>query len=333
MTAIDRSGQRLRLTDGERAAATTSCCSASAAGRAGSTFPATILPAFTTCARWPTSTRSASTSPGRSKLVVVGAGYIGLEAAASARHLGLDVTVLEMADRPMNRVVAPEISSFYRARHEREGVRILCNASVSSFSGDRSGAGRASAATGNSRPTSSSWASASCRTSTLAASAGLRCENGHLGRRALPHVRPEHLCRRRLHQSSERPLRPSRAARIRRQRRRAGAHCSGEHLRQGRASRTRAVVLVGPVRRQAADRGPLATATTRRSCAAIRIRAASPSTTWREGELLAVDAVNSPKDFMTGKKWIAERQAPRSCATRRPGDRPEDPLTPIRGIR
>src|SRR6188472_1815755 len=72
---------------------------------------------------------------GASKLVVVGAGYIGLETAASARHLGLDVTVVEMADRPMNRVVAPEISTFYQRRHEHEGVRILCNMSVSSFSG------------------------------------------------------------------------------------------------------------------------------------------------------------------------------------------------------
>jgi 3-phenylpropionate/trans-cinnamate dioxygenase ferredoxin reductase subunit len=41
--------------------------------------------------------------PGR-RLVIIGGGYIGLEVAATARELGLDVTVLEMADRVMNRV-------------------------------------------------------------------------------------------------------------------------------------------------------------------------------------------------------------------------------------
>ena len=51
---------------------------------------------------------------GARRLVVVGAGYIGLEAAASARHLGLEVTVLEAADRPMQRVVCPALSEFYR---------------------------------------------------------------------------------------------------------------------------------------------------------------------------------------------------------------------------
>jgi 3-phenylpropionate/trans-cinnamate dioxygenase ferredoxin reductase subunit len=46
--------------------------------------------------------------PGR-RLVVVGAGYIGLEVAAVAQQAGLDVTVIEMADRVMSRVVSPEM--------------------------------------------------------------------------------------------------------------------------------------------------------------------------------------------------------------------------------
>ncbi|MCK7492848.1 MAG: NAD(P)/FAD-dependent oxidoreductase [Comamonadaceae bacterium] len=51
------------------------------------------------CARSPTSTRSAPTSPAPGGSWWSAAGYIGLEAAACARHLGLEVTVLEMADR------------------------------------------------------------------------------------------------------------------------------------------------------------------------------------------------------------------------------------------
>ena len=67
------------------------------------------------------------------RLVIVGGGYIGLEVAATARELGLEVTLLEMADRVMNRVTCAEISAFYTAEHVRHGVRIICNARVQSF--------------------------------------------------------------------------------------------------------------------------------------------------------------------------------------------------------
>jgi 3-phenylpropionate/trans-cinnamate dioxygenase ferredoxin reductase subunit len=67
--------------------------------------------------------------PGK-RLVIVGGGYIGLEVAATAREAGLEVTVLEMADRVMNRVVCPQLSTFFEAEHARHGVRILCNSRV-----------------------------------------------------------------------------------------------------------------------------------------------------------------------------------------------------------
>ena len=63
-------------------------------------------------------------APGR-RLVIVGGGYIGLEAAAVARKLGLDVTVLEMAPRILQRVAAPETSDHFRALHTAHGVKIM----------------------------------------------------------------------------------------------------------------------------------------------------------------------------------------------------------------
>jgi len=59
------------------------------------------------------------------RVVIVGGGYIGLEAAAVAAKLGLDVTVLEMAPRILQRVAAPETSDYFRALHQAHGVRIL----------------------------------------------------------------------------------------------------------------------------------------------------------------------------------------------------------------
>jgi len=63
-------------------------------------------------------------APGR-RVVIVGGGYIGLEAAAVARKLGLEVTVLEMAPRILQRVAAPETSDYIRALHQSHGVTIL----------------------------------------------------------------------------------------------------------------------------------------------------------------------------------------------------------------
>lgn len=59
------------------------------------------------------------------KVLVVGGGYIGLEAAAVAAKLGLVVTLVEMAPRILGRVAAAETADFFRALHHAHGVRIL----------------------------------------------------------------------------------------------------------------------------------------------------------------------------------------------------------------
>jgi 3-phenylpropionate/trans-cinnamate dioxygenase ferredoxin reductase component len=69
------------------------------------------------------------------RVLVVGGGFIGLEAAAAATAQGKDVTVVEAADRLIGRVVAPVISEFYAAAHRRRGVRILLGTAVSRFAG------------------------------------------------------------------------------------------------------------------------------------------------------------------------------------------------------
>ena len=61
--------------------------------------------------------------PGR-RLLVIGGGYIGLEAAAVARKLGLEVTLIEMADRILQRVAAKETADIMRGIHQAHGVSI-----------------------------------------------------------------------------------------------------------------------------------------------------------------------------------------------------------------
>jgi 3-phenylpropionate/trans-cinnamate dioxygenase ferredoxin reductase component len=58
------------------------------------------------------------------RAVVIGAGFIGLEFAATARAKGLEVDVLELASRVMARAVTAEISEFFQARHAAAGIRL-----------------------------------------------------------------------------------------------------------------------------------------------------------------------------------------------------------------
>ena len=69
-------------------------------------------------------------------IVIIGAGYIGLEAAAVASELGLKVTVLEMADRVLARVTSPIMSEFYQALHETHGVTVRTGVSCSRLEGE-----------------------------------------------------------------------------------------------------------------------------------------------------------------------------------------------------
>ncbi|MGI9246929.1 MAG: NAD(P)/FAD-dependent oxidoreductase [Steroidobacteraceae bacterium] len=248
--------------------------------------------------------------PAARRVVIVGAGYIGLEAAASARHLGLEVTVLEMADRPMNRVVAPEISAFYAARHAREGVRVLCNQSVTAFTGDASGHVTAVQCGAESFAADFVIVGVGIIPDTsLAAAAGLRCDNG---------ITVDEHC-----QTSD----PNIYA--------AGDCTCHPSVRYGRRVRlesvdnaveqakTAALNICGqPARHEHvpwfwSDQYDLKLQIAGLAQGYERTVLRGDPATGRfalyylaDGELLAVDAINSPKDFMNGRKWIAERKRP-----------------------
>nr|WP_111301975.1 FAD-dependent oxidoreductase [Paracoccus saliphilus] len=69
------------------------------------------------------------------RLVVIGGGYIGLEAAAVARKLGLSVTLIEAAPRILGRVAASQTADMVRALHRAQGVSILEGTGISRITG------------------------------------------------------------------------------------------------------------------------------------------------------------------------------------------------------
>ncbi|HEY5756576.1 MAG TPA: FAD-dependent oxidoreductase [Steroidobacter sp.] len=74
-------------------------------------------------------------------VVVIGAGFIGLEFAATATKSGSSVTVLDVADRPMARALSKTMSAVFTREHERAGVRLMFNTQVLRLLGEHSVSG------------------------------------------------------------------------------------------------------------------------------------------------------------------------------------------------
>jgi 3-phenylpropionate/trans-cinnamate dioxygenase ferredoxin reductase subunit len=69
------------------------------------------------------------------RLVVIGAGWIGMEVAAAARQYGLDVTVVEPAGAPLERALGPALGGFYAEVHRDHGVELLTGVAPERFEG------------------------------------------------------------------------------------------------------------------------------------------------------------------------------------------------------
>ncbi len=113
------------------------------------------------------------------RLVIIGAGYIGLEVAAVAVTHGLKVTVLEIADRVMSRVASPLVSDFFEKVHREAGVDIRCGADPG---GEFRGTGsveRIVSSTGNEIEADFVVVGVGIRPAvSIAEAAGLECDNG-----------------------------------------------------------------------------------------------------------------------------------------------------------
>jgi len=240
------------------------------------------------------------------RIVLIGAGYIGLEVAASARQRGFDVTVLEAADRVMSRTVSREVSAFYEACHRAAGVVIHCSAGVKTFHG----ASRVTAVeTSDGRKFACDVAIVGVGVEPnveLASRAGLPCANGivvdELAQTADPHIVAAGDC-------TNHPL-PLVGQRVR-------LESVPNAIHQAKVAAATLVGVPTPysevpwfwsdqydLKLQIAglstgyDEVVLRGNPAARSFAAFYLKG---------GQILAVDAVNSPREFIAGKKLVANR--------------------------
>jgi 3-phenylpropionate/trans-cinnamate dioxygenase ferredoxin reductase subunit len=114
----------------------------------------------------------------QARVLIIGGGYIGLETAATCRKMGCEVTVLEMADRLMNRVVAPSVSKYFAEEHQTHGVNIHCDTRVVRLEGAAK-VERVVCADGSSHAADLVIVGVGAvATVELASDAGLACDNG-----------------------------------------------------------------------------------------------------------------------------------------------------------
>ena len=126
------------------------------------------------------SIRNAFVDSAGKRVVVIGGGYIGLEAAASLRKLGGEVTVLEREDRVLARVTSPEMSAYFTDLHQTQGVVIATNRNVAAVGKNDDGL-KVNCADGSQYPADLIIVGVGVSVnSELAENAGLRTANGIL---------------------------------------------------------------------------------------------------------------------------------------------------------
>jgi 3-phenylpropionate/trans-cinnamate dioxygenase ferredoxin reductase subunit len=248
---------------------------------------------------------STSLAPG-TRVLLVGAGYIGLEVAAVARQRGFEVTVLEAADRVMSRTVSVEVSAFYEACHRAAGVAIHCGAAVKELHG----AARVTAVeTADGRTFGCDIVIVGIGivpNVELAAGAGLACSNGivvdELARTADPHIVAAGDCTNHPLPLFERRVRLESVPNAIHQAKVAAGTLLGTAAPYSEVpwfwsdqyDLKLQIAGLSTGYDEVVVRGDPAA----RSFAAFYLRG---------GRLLAVDAVNCPREFIAGKKLVANR--------------------------
>ncbi len=243
-------------------------------------------------------------APG-AKIVIVGGGYIGLEVAAVGVKRGLDVTVLETESRVMNRVVAREISQFFQDMHAAEGTKLELGRRVKQINGDNGKVVSVSCADGFTVEADLVVIGIGILPNVeLAEAAGLKCSNGIVVDENCQTSDPDILaigdCTRHPNGLLGRHLRLESVHNAIEQGKTAALNIIGNPSPYNQIpwfwsdqfDVKMQIAGMSDVHEQFVLRGDPAT----RSFAAFYLQ---------QGRIVAVDAINSPREFMLGKKLVA----------------------------
>jgi 3-phenylpropionate/trans-cinnamate dioxygenase ferredoxin reductase component len=132
VTAIDRPGKTVMLTGGERVAYDKLILASGARARR-LTLPGSDSLSLHELRNAADADRLKAALAKSKRIAIVGGGYIGLEVAASARKLGVDVVILERESRVLARVANPVLSEFFTNYHQSRGVEILTGVELAAF--------------------------------------------------------------------------------------------------------------------------------------------------------------------------------------------------------
>jgi 3-phenylpropionate/trans-cinnamate dioxygenase ferredoxin reductase subunit len=241
------------------------------------------------------------------RVVIIGAGYIGLEVAAVTRQLGHEVTVVEMEDRVMSRVVSPAVSEFFQAEHRAHGVNLLLSTALDAFEGDtRINAVRTGG--DHSIPADLVIAGVGIVPNTeLAASAGLELDNGIVVdarcRTSDPNIYAVGDCTSHPNSIYGRRIRLESVHNALEQAKTAAANICGESVEYSQVpwfwSDQYDIKLQIAGLSEGYDEVVVRGEPARRTFSCLYLR---------DGVLIACDAINAPRDFVQSKALIAARQ-------------------------
>ena len=245
------------------------------------------------------------------KLVVIGAGYIGLEVAGVAAQSGLSVCVLEVAPRVLGRVTAPEVASFYERLHRQQGVDVRTGVQITGLRTTENGRAITHVCCGDGAELPADLVIAGVGlvpNTELAQAAGLTVDNGIVidafGRTSDPDVLAAGDCTSQLSELYGRYVR---------------LESVPNAIEQ---ARTAAATLCGKERPHAAvpwfwsDQFglKLQIAGLSQGYDELVVRGSMESGSFaafylKQGELIAADAVGRPQDFLISKKLLTQRGA------------------------
>lgn len=136
VTAVDPQAKTATLSDGSTVAYQHLVWAAGGDARRLSCGGADVVGVHSVRTRADVDRMMAEIDAGAKKTVIVGGGYIGLEAAAVLRKLGVEVVLIEMLDRVLARVAGEELARFYEAEHRAHGVDLRLETGVDCIEGD-----------------------------------------------------------------------------------------------------------------------------------------------------------------------------------------------------